>query len=68
MKLLSITSNSTCWNCHGTGIAAKAELLSGYPTIVMKVCSCVSVKAMKPKQFAQEVAAHMKEARNVHRR
>lgn len=61
MRLLTISASDTCYRCKGTGISGEQEMDPlGVRLVKLKVCSCVAVHVIKPKPFAQEVAAHLK--------
>lgn len=61
MRLLTISASDCCYNCNGTGIKTSFLYDAGKATVTLSVCSCVSTRVIKPKPFAEEVAAHLKE-------
>lgn len=63
MKLATISTNGTCWQCGGTGIKHETIIDAGRKNIVLTICGCVSVRMVKPKTFAEEVSKHMKRRR-----
>ena len=63
MRLLTISSSDTCWNCKGTGIKYSFLYNEGRATVTLNVCTCVTARVIKPKPFAAEVAKHLKECK-----
>lgn len=63
MKLATISSNGTCWQCKGTGIKNETVYENGRRNIVLMVCGCVVVSHVKPKTFVEEVSKEMKKRR-----